>query len=451
MALGFYEGQIQDTAGNAVTGTVEVRGWADNLLKSIYADRGGATALSNGFASGADGSFRFHATGGLYRVTTISASGTKEILVQIGLAQESDFQVLTAQGAWDVATTYETGDMVSRGGYLFASLIDANLANAPDDATPGDTAQWMLLPAVLEITGTSTTSLTPGAGAQVFATQSGRGWTLGQRLRAASADGTMFMTGLVTSYSGVSLTLDVDRWSGVSAHADWNISVDGEIGPQGQPGPVTDGSCVVCRLAELANVDLATGLQPAGSSDGVVRAEGDRIAVLGQTDPAENGFYLVPASGAAARDPSFATYDVHAGVIVSVQEGTSNAGYFFHCVSAAGGTIDVTALDFDRLVIGRRHVREVTGAGDITVGEFDDAILVNKAAGAATGVTLPAAAARRRPLTVKDTKGDAATNPITLNPDGAETIDGLSSWVIGIARGAVTIHPDPGGSGWNVL
>ena len=71
------------------------------------------------------------------------------------------------------------------------------------------------------LTGTSTTSLTVGTGAQVFTTQSGKQWALGQRLRAASDDGTSFiMDGEVTAYSGTSLTIDVDYTEGAGTHAD---------------------------------------------------------------------------------------------------------------------------------------------------------------------------------------------------------------------------------------
>jgi hypothetical protein len=80
------------------------------------------------------------------------------------------------------------------------------------------------------LSGTSTTSLTIEIASKVFTTQAGKGWTVGQRVRAASDDGTKVMEGPVTTYSGTSLTIDVDYAVGSGTHADWNISVTGEPG-----------------------------------------------------------------------------------------------------------------------------------------------------------------------------------------------------------------------------
>jgi hypothetical protein len=86
------------------------------------------------------------------------------------------------------------------------------------------------------VTGTSATNLAIATGSKIFATQAGVGWALGQRLRAASDDATKVMEGEVTAYSGTSLTVDVDYTAGSGSHADWNLSVAGERGGQGDPG-----------------------------------------------------------------------------------------------------------------------------------------------------------------------------------------------------------------------
>lgn len=87
-----------------------------------------------------------------------------------------------------------------------------------------------------------------------------------------------------------------------------------------------------------------------------------------------------------------------------------------------------------------RHIRgpwvfntysEQTAAGDVTVGN-ESVVLVNKTSGAATGVTLPAAASTggRRAVLVVDAKGDAATNNITVSVASSGTINGGSTHVI---------------------
>ncbi len=87
-----------------------------------------------------------------------------------------------------------------------------------------------------------------------------------------------------------------------------------------------------------------------------------------------------------------------------------------------------------------RHIRgplvfdsytEKTSSGDVTVTS-ESVVLANKTSGAATGVTLPAAASPggRRAVLVVDSKGDAASNNITVTVAGGGTINGGSSFVI---------------------
>ena len=90
----------------------------------------------------------------------------------------------------------------------------------------------------------------------------------------------------------------------------------------------------------------------------------------------------------------------------------------------------------------------ITAAGDHTVDTDDYYLVFNKTSGAATEVTLPASADRVGPITIKDGKGDANSNNITVTPDGSETIDGLSSWVLSFAYSGVTLIPRPDGNGW---
>jgi len=89
---------------------------------------------------------------------------------------------------------------------------------------------------------TSTTSLSIALGPQIFTVPSGLAYTVGARVRAASnAAPTNWMSGIVTEYSGTSLTLNVDQVSGTGSYGDWNINVSGEpggpAGPQGVAGP----------------------------------------------------------------------------------------------------------------------------------------------------------------------------------------------------------------------
>lgn len=56
----------------------------------------------------------------------------------------------------------------------------------------------------------------------------------------------------------------------------------------------------------------------------------------------------------------------------------------------------------------------------------DTRILVNKTIGSATSIVLLNSALYKVPVLVKDLKGDAGTNPITVTFSGGQTLDGLS-------------------------
>lgn len=90
-------------------------------------------------------------------------------------------------------------------------------------------------------------------------------------------------------------------------------------------------------------------------------------------------------------------------------------------------------------------LRVVTAAGAVTVSATDDVVVVNKTVGAATTVNLPAGFTGRR-YTIKDGKGDAAANNITITP-AAGNIDGAGTLVISANYGKATIVYN--GTQWN--
>lgn len=90
----------------------------------------------------------------------------------------------------------------------------------------------------LSVVATSTTSLSIGTGSKVITTQSGKGFAVGTRVQIArtSAPTTTYMAGLVTDYTGTTLTVTVDETVGAGTHTDWTISLTGKKGDAGPTG-----------------------------------------------------------------------------------------------------------------------------------------------------------------------------------------------------------------------
>ena len=87
----------------------------------------------------------------------------------------------------------------------------------------------------------------------------------------------------------------------------------------------------------------------------------------------------------------------------------------------------------------RVPMRVVTASGAITVSATTDYfICVNKTTGAATAVNLPASPATGQTYLIKDCKGDAATNAITVTP-AAGNVDGAATYVINTNRASVAV------------
>jgi hypothetical protein len=82
------------------------------------------------------------------------------------------------------------------------------------------------------------------------------------------------------------------------------------------------------------------------------------------------------------------------------------------------------------------------------MGANDRYIMINKTSGAATAVTLAASPATGRIVSIKDAKGDAATNNITVTA-AAGNIDGSASIVLNTNYAAVDLIYN--GTQWNVV
>jgi hypothetical protein len=88
--------------------------------------------------------------------------------------------------------------------------------------------------------------------------------------------------------------------------------------------------------------------------------------------------------------------------------------------------------------------QNITAAGPATVANNSSVVRVNQTVGAPITLNLPAASSKSCPVLIADWKGDAGTNNITITPNGAEKIQGLSNWTIAADNASIFLRPIAG-------
>lgn len=98
------------------------------------------------------------------------------------------------------------------------------------------------------------------------------------------------------------------------------------------------------RVATTAAGTLATSFKNGDTVDGIVLATNDRILIKNQAASAENGIYVVAASGAPSRATDADSWTELVAATVVVEEGTTNDNTAWNCTVNYGGTIGVTSV-----------------------------------------------------------------------------------------------------------
>ena len=113
------------------------------------------------------------------------------------------------------------------------------------------------------------------------------------------------------------------------------------------------------RVASTTNIAVASALINGSTIDGVVVSTGDRVLLKNQAAGAENGIYVVVASGAASRSTDADTSaKVTSGMYVFVSEGTANLDMGYVLTTNDPITLGTTSLAFTQF----------SGAGQIIAG-----------------------------------------------------------------------------------
>ncbi len=104
------------------------------------------------------------------------------------------------------------------------------------------------------------------------------------------------------------------------------------------------------RAATTANGTLASAFANGQTVDGVPLATGDRILIKNQTTGAENGVYVVKATGAPDRAPDWPAGADVVGFAARVTAGTANANtvWAVYAEPAVVGTNDPQFIKHER-------------------------------------------------------------------------------------------------------
>lgn len=180
------------------------------------------------------------------------------------------------------------------------------------------------------------------------------------------------------------------------------------------------------RAATTANGTLATAFANGQTIDGVTLATADRILIKNQSTGADNGIYIVAASGAPARatDADAGSELVNATMYVS--EGTTLADTQWTCTTNAPITIGSTSLAFAQLTSGGGAVSSVFGRTGAVIAATND-YSFSQISGVAAAAQLPPA---------------TSSTPGAVQPDNTSiTVSAGVLSAAGFVPAAAAFHP----------
>jgi len=145
----------------------------------------------------------------------------------------------------NAATSETNADASEAAASTSASSAALSASNASNSATTASTAATNAANSAATaadqaaaLTGTSTTSNAITLGSKSFTTQAGKQFNVGNWMTIVDAANPTAnqMGGLITAYSGTTLTVNVLRVLGSGTIANWNLYISGSVGVDGTPG-----------------------------------------------------------------------------------------------------------------------------------------------------------------------------------------------------------------------
>jgi len=174
-------------------------------------------------------------------------AGNSETAAAISETNAANSETAAGISETNAADSESDADAFAQAAGVSESNAGISEANAIVAASNAATSETNAAASAAQLIGTSTSSLTIGLGAKVFTTQAGKFFDAGSSLLITSdADPNNFMFGVVTTYIGTTLTMDITVTGGSGTFSDWTIRVSGVEGPEGvavdlsSPPPIGD-------------------------------------------------------------------------------------------------------------------------------------------------------------------------------------------------------------------
>lgn len=181
---------------------------------------------------------------------------------------------------------------------------------------------------------------------------------------------------------------------------------------------------------------LATSFANGSVIDGVTLVTGQRILIKDQVAPAENGIYVVAASGAPTRSTDYDSAAEIPGSYTVAEFGTANQGVLFVTTSTP------TTINTDPIVFVARAVQSYTGGDMITLSGA--AFAVDLATVSGLQSTNPGNAAGQLQIKLEASNPSLqidGSNQLGAKLDGAGTItSGASGLKVGVDNSTIEIN-----------
>ena len=151
--------------------------------------------------------------------------------------------------------------------------------------------------------------------------------------------------------------------------------------------------------------------------------------------------YFYAAGTSDAKTNPYTSVVLGAGAWESATAQVYGDGNYKIIIKNGDGT---TVLEWDDVKIQANNISVVTKTGNYTATPDDDVILVDSSGGNIT-ISIETVANFEHPLTIKKI---AAGNTVTIDPSGAQTIDGESTIALTRNYQTITIYPDTTATTW---